>query len=168
MCSFELQLASPVNQVTFLCQPQRTNQLAALTSDGQISIYCQGKGNHHQYFFRVRYYFAKFVLHQSVQIQQNRPTKQQMDSARCHVPRSSRKPSGNTTSCGAAACGPAECAVSVLSVIFSLLSQSDGSPEGASVPAAAAVAGGRALCGCELRPAADHVHPADALSCPGR
>ncbi|TKS72786.1 Elongator complex protein 1 [Collichthys lucidus] len=41
MCSFELQLASPVNQVTFLCQPQRTNQLAALTSDGQISIYSQ-------------------------------------------------------------------------------------------------------------------------------
>lgn len=42
MCSFELQLASPVNQVTFLCQPQRTNQLAALTSDGQISVYSQG------------------------------------------------------------------------------------------------------------------------------
>ncbi|XP_035525648.1 elongator complex protein 1 [Morone saxatilis] len=41
MCSFELQLASPVNQVTFLCQPQRTNQLAALTSDGQISVYSQ-------------------------------------------------------------------------------------------------------------------------------
>ncbi|XP_068596109.1 elongator complex protein 1 [Brachionichthys hirsutus] len=39
MCSFELQLASPVNQVTFLCQPQRTNQLAALTSDGQISVF---------------------------------------------------------------------------------------------------------------------------------
>lgn len=42
MCSFELQLASPVNQVTFLCQPQRTNRLAALTSDGQISVYSQG------------------------------------------------------------------------------------------------------------------------------
>lgn len=42
MCSFELQLPSPVNQVTFLCRPQRTNQLAALTSDGQISIYSQG------------------------------------------------------------------------------------------------------------------------------
>uniref|UniRef100_A0A8D0CXI8 Elongator complex protein 1 n=1 Tax=Sander lucioperca TaxID=283035 RepID=A0A8D0CXI8_SANLU len=42
MCSFELQLTSPVNQVTFLCQPQRTNQLAALTSDGQISVYSQG------------------------------------------------------------------------------------------------------------------------------
>lgn len=42
MCSFELQLPSPVNQVTFLCRPQRTNQLAALTSDGQISIYIQG------------------------------------------------------------------------------------------------------------------------------
>ncbi|XP_075904166.1 elongator complex protein 1 isoform X2 [Nelusetta ayraudi] len=41
MCSFELQLPSPVNQVTFLCRPQRTNQLAALTSDGQISIYSQ-------------------------------------------------------------------------------------------------------------------------------
>ncbi|XP_070819157.1 elongator complex protein 1 [Chaetodon trifascialis] len=41
MCSFELQLKSPVNQVTFLCRPQRTNQLAALTSDGQISVYNQ-------------------------------------------------------------------------------------------------------------------------------
>uniref|UniRef100_A0A672ZN49 Elongator complex protein 1 n=1 Tax=Sphaeramia orbicularis TaxID=375764 RepID=A0A672ZN49_9TELE len=27
MCSFELQLKSPVNQVTFLCQPQRTNHV---------------------------------------------------------------------------------------------------------------------------------------------
>ncbi|KAI3351418.1 hypothetical protein L3Q82_020272, partial [Scortum barcoo] len=44
MCSFELQLTSPVNQVTFLCQPQRTNQLAALTSDGQISVYCRDSG----------------------------------------------------------------------------------------------------------------------------
>ncbi|XP_045886110.1 elongator complex protein 1 [Micropterus dolomieu] len=44
MCSFELQLTSPVNQVTFLCQPQRTNQLAALTSDGQISVYGQDLG----------------------------------------------------------------------------------------------------------------------------
>ncbi|XP_054453023.1 elongator complex protein 1 [Anoplopoma fimbria] len=44
MCSFELQLKSPVNQVTFLCQPQRTNQLAALTSDGQISVYVQDSG----------------------------------------------------------------------------------------------------------------------------
>lgn len=42
MCSFELRLPSPVNQVTFLCQPQRTNQLAALTSDGQISVFSQG------------------------------------------------------------------------------------------------------------------------------
>ncbi|XP_074530734.1 elongator complex protein 1 [Halichoeres trimaculatus] len=44
MCSFELQLNSPVNQVTFLCQPQRTNQLAAMTSDGQISLYRQDSG----------------------------------------------------------------------------------------------------------------------------
>uniref|UniRef100_A0A3B4WUV3 Elongator complex protein 1 n=1 Tax=Seriola lalandi dorsalis TaxID=1841481 RepID=A0A3B4WUV3_SERLL len=42
MCSFELQLKSPVNQVTFLCRPQRTNQLAAFTADGQISVYSQG------------------------------------------------------------------------------------------------------------------------------
>lgn len=42
MCSFELHLPSPVNHVTFLCQPQRTNELAALTSDGQVSIYSQG------------------------------------------------------------------------------------------------------------------------------
>ncbi|KAM9356500.1 elongator complex protein 1 [Symphorus nematophorus] len=44
MCSFELQLMSPVNQVTFLCQPERTNQLAVLTSDGQISLYSQDSG----------------------------------------------------------------------------------------------------------------------------
>nr|XP_046262675.1 elongator complex protein 1 [Scatophagus argus]XP_046262676.1 elongator complex protein 1 [Scatophagus argus] len=44
MCSFELQLPSPVNQVAFLCQSQRTNQLAALTSDGQISVYSQDSG----------------------------------------------------------------------------------------------------------------------------
>ncbi|XP_028272496.1 elongator complex protein 1 isoform X2 [Parambassis ranga] len=41
MCSFELQLKSPVNQVTFLCRPQGTNQLAALTANGQISVYGQ-------------------------------------------------------------------------------------------------------------------------------
>ncbi|XP_029917224.1 elongator complex protein 1 [Myripristis murdjan] len=39
MCSFELQLTSPVNQVSFLCQPQRTNQLAALTADGQVAVF---------------------------------------------------------------------------------------------------------------------------------
>ncbi|KAM8909960.1 elongator complex protein 1 isoform 2-T2 [Spinachia spinachia] len=44
MCSFELQLTSPVNQVTFLCQPQRSNRLAALTSDRQISVYVQDSG----------------------------------------------------------------------------------------------------------------------------
>ncbi|XP_034546427.1 elongator complex protein 1-like [Notolabrus celidotus] len=44
MCSFELQLTSPVNQVTFLCQAQMTNQLAAMTSDGQISVYKQDLG----------------------------------------------------------------------------------------------------------------------------
>uniref|UniRef100_A0A665V866 Elongator complex protein 1 n=1 Tax=Echeneis naucrates TaxID=173247 RepID=A0A665V866_ECHNA len=42
MCSFELQLKSAVNQVTFLCQPQRTNELAAFTANGQISVYSQG------------------------------------------------------------------------------------------------------------------------------
>uniref|UniRef100_A0A8D3DMJ3 Elongator complex protein 1 n=1 Tax=Scophthalmus maximus TaxID=52904 RepID=A0A8D3DMJ3_SCOMX len=41
MCSFELQLKSPVNQVTFLCRPQGTNQLAAFTADGRISVYRQ-------------------------------------------------------------------------------------------------------------------------------
>uniref|UniRef100_A0A669F528 Elongator complex protein 1 n=1 Tax=Oreochromis niloticus TaxID=8128 RepID=A0A669F528_ORENI len=44
MCSFELQLKSPVNQVTFLCQPEGTNQLAAFTADGQISVYTQVDG----------------------------------------------------------------------------------------------------------------------------
>ncbi|XP_061644154.1 elongator complex protein 1 isoform X2 [Phyllopteryx taeniolatus] len=44
MCSFELQLSSPVNQVTFLCQPQRTNQLAAFTANGNIAVYGQDSG----------------------------------------------------------------------------------------------------------------------------
>lgn len=42
MCSFELQLKVPVNQVTFLCRPQRTNQMAAYTANGQICIFSQG------------------------------------------------------------------------------------------------------------------------------
>lgn len=42
MCSFALQLPSPVNQVSFHCKPPRTNQLAALTSDGHISVYVEG------------------------------------------------------------------------------------------------------------------------------
>ncbi|KAM7418162.1 hypothetical protein PAMA_017690 [Pampus argenteus] len=41
MCSFELQLTSPVNQVTFLCKPQRTNQLSVFTADGNVSVYSQ-------------------------------------------------------------------------------------------------------------------------------
>ncbi|KAM9377431.1 elongator complex protein 1 [Pholidichthys leucotaenia] len=44
MCSFELQLKSPVNEVTFLCRPQGTNQLAALTANGQISVFSQDSG----------------------------------------------------------------------------------------------------------------------------
>ncbi|XP_041845937.1 elongator complex protein 1 [Melanotaenia boesemani] len=44
MCSFELQLKSPVNQVTFLCRPQGTNQLAAFTANGQISVFGQNSG----------------------------------------------------------------------------------------------------------------------------
>uniref|UniRef100_A0A3P8U7I8 Elongator complex protein 1 n=1 Tax=Amphiprion percula TaxID=161767 RepID=A0A3P8U7I8_AMPPE len=43
MSSFELQLTSPVNQVTFLCRPQGTNQVAAFTANGQILIYSQGR-----------------------------------------------------------------------------------------------------------------------------
>lgn len=42
MCSFELQLSAPVNQATFLQQPQRTNQLAAVTADGNISVFGRG------------------------------------------------------------------------------------------------------------------------------
>nr|XP_061793334.1 elongator complex protein 1-like [Nerophis lumbriciformis] len=45
MCSFELQLNSPVNQVTFLCQPQRTNHLVALTAKGNIVIFGQDSGS---------------------------------------------------------------------------------------------------------------------------
>ncbi|XP_037833298.1 elongator complex protein 1 isoform X2 [Kryptolebias marmoratus] len=44
MCSFELQLKSPVNQVTFLHRPKGTNQIAAFTVDGQISVFSQDSG----------------------------------------------------------------------------------------------------------------------------
>ena len=43
MCSYELQLSSPVNLVSFLCQTQKTNQLAALTADGQLSVFGPGR-----------------------------------------------------------------------------------------------------------------------------
>uniref|UniRef100_A0A8C1LBU3 Elongator complex protein 1 n=1 Tax=Cyprinus carpio TaxID=7962 RepID=A0A8C1LBU3_CYPCA len=43
MCAFELQLPVPVNLVTFHSQAQRTNELAALTADGHIYVYGQGK-----------------------------------------------------------------------------------------------------------------------------
>uniref|UniRef100_A0A673WLU6 Elongator complex protein 1 n=1 Tax=Salmo trutta TaxID=8032 RepID=A0A673WLU6_SALTR len=42
MCAYELQLPAPVNLVTFHRQPQRTNELAALTADGHILVYGQG------------------------------------------------------------------------------------------------------------------------------
>uniref|UniRef100_A0A8C5BRA3 Elongator complex protein 1 n=1 Tax=Gadus morhua TaxID=8049 RepID=A0A8C5BRA3_GADMO len=43
MCSYELQLTSPVNLVTFLCQTQKSNHLAAMTADGQISVFGPGR-----------------------------------------------------------------------------------------------------------------------------
>ncbi|XP_036431639.1 elongator complex protein 1 [Colossoma macropomum] len=42
MCSYELQLPAAVNLVTFHSQPQRTNELAALTADSRLHIYSQG------------------------------------------------------------------------------------------------------------------------------
>ncbi|XP_024116076.1 elongator complex protein 1 isoform X1 [Oryzias melastigma] len=39
MSSFQLQSVSNINQVTFLCRPGGSNQLAALTSDGQVCLY---------------------------------------------------------------------------------------------------------------------------------
>ncbi|XP_061895843.1 elongator complex protein 1 isoform X1 [Entelurus aequoreus] len=44
MCSFEVQLSSAVNQVTFLCRPEGTNQLATFTADGNISVFSQDSG----------------------------------------------------------------------------------------------------------------------------
>uniref|UniRef100_A0A3B1K4K7 Elongator complex protein 1 n=1 Tax=Astyanax mexicanus TaxID=7994 RepID=A0A3B1K4K7_ASTMX len=45
MCSYELQLPAAVNMVTFHSQPQRTNELAALTADSRLHIYAgNGKG----------------------------------------------------------------------------------------------------------------------------
>ncbi|KAK6298990.1 hypothetical protein J4Q44_G00305000 [Coregonus suidteri] len=45
MCAYELQLPTPVNLVTFHRQPQRTNELAALTADGHFLVYGQGTGD---------------------------------------------------------------------------------------------------------------------------
>uniref|UniRef100_A0A8B9GYY0 Elongator complex protein 1 n=1 Tax=Astyanax mexicanus TaxID=7994 RepID=A0A8B9GYY0_ASTMX len=42
MCSYELQLPAAVNMVTFHSQPQRTNELAALTADSRLHIYGRG------------------------------------------------------------------------------------------------------------------------------
>ncbi|KAI4885036.1 hypothetical protein NFI96_017717 [Prochilodus magdalenae] len=42
MCSYELQLPTAVNLVTFHSQPQRTNELAVLTADSHLHIYSQG------------------------------------------------------------------------------------------------------------------------------
>uniref|UniRef100_A0A672ZPZ8 Elongator complex protein 1 n=1 Tax=Sphaeramia orbicularis TaxID=375764 RepID=A0A672ZPZ8_9TELE len=62
MCSFELQLKSPVNQVTFLCQPQRTNQLAAFTADGLISIFSQVRARSLCLLFRCEVEVAGEVI----------------------------------------------------------------------------------------------------------
>ncbi|KAJ8385271.1 hypothetical protein AAFF_G00191480 [Aldrovandia affinis] len=45
MCAYEIQLPAAVNQVTFHPEPQRTNDLAALTADGRIFVYGQETGN---------------------------------------------------------------------------------------------------------------------------
>ncbi|XP_059830752.1 elongator complex protein 1 isoform X1 [Hypanus sabinus] len=39
MCAYQLQLPCPVNQIIFSSDPQRSNDLAVLTADNQISIY---------------------------------------------------------------------------------------------------------------------------------
>uniref|UniRef100_A0A8C7UBP6 Elongator complex protein 1 n=1 Tax=Oncorhynchus mykiss TaxID=8022 RepID=A0A8C7UBP6_ONCMY len=49
MCAYDLQLPAPVNLVTF--QRQRTNELAALTADGHISVY--GQGDHSSKAFSI-------------------------------------------------------------------------------------------------------------------
>ncbi|KAJ8262094.1 hypothetical protein GJAV_G00162110 [Gymnothorax javanicus] len=45
MCAYELQLPAAVNQVTFHSEPQRTNDLAVLTADGRIFVYCNESAN---------------------------------------------------------------------------------------------------------------------------
>ncbi|XP_046881186.1 elongator complex protein 1 isoform X2 [Hypomesus transpacificus] len=45
MCGYDLPLPAPANHVTFCCQAQRTNQLAVLTADGHVAVYCQGAGD---------------------------------------------------------------------------------------------------------------------------
>uniref|UniRef100_A0A3P9L654 Elongator complex protein 1 n=1 Tax=Oryzias latipes TaxID=8090 RepID=A0A3P9L654_ORYLA len=44
MSSFQLQSTSNINQVAFLCRPGGFNQLAALTSDGQVCLYTPDAG----------------------------------------------------------------------------------------------------------------------------
>ncbi|XP_077589151.1 elongator complex protein 1 [Stigmatopora nigra] len=47
MCSFELQLKSPANQVTFLCEPQKTNHLAVLTAKGNVVVFREDSAGEH-------------------------------------------------------------------------------------------------------------------------
>jgi len=61
MCSYDLQLTSPVNLVTFLRQTQRTNQLAVLTADGQISVYGPGSSCAHKHTLCLCIYLSPSV-----------------------------------------------------------------------------------------------------------
>ncbi|XP_048826491.1 elongator complex protein 1 [Brienomyrus brachyistius] len=42
MCAYELQLPSPVSQVSFLHESQRTSNMAVLTTDGRVCVYSHG------------------------------------------------------------------------------------------------------------------------------
>ncbi|XP_069045545.1 elongator complex protein 1 isoform X1 [Lepisosteus oculatus] len=46
MCTYQLQLPTAANQVTFHPEPGKTNDLAVLTASGHISIYSQGAASH--------------------------------------------------------------------------------------------------------------------------
>ncbi|XP_041042916.1 elongator complex protein 1 isoform X2 [Carcharodon carcharias] len=48
MCAYQLQLPCAVNQVIFSSDPQRSNDIAVLTADSQISVYQAGDGGNQE------------------------------------------------------------------------------------------------------------------------
>lgn len=68
MCAFELQLPVPVNLVTFHSQAQRTNELAALTADGQIHVYSEGGGSENKAASGFKVVSAPLVLKKTYRV----------------------------------------------------------------------------------------------------
>ncbi|KAF6728159.1 Elongator complex protein 1 [Oryzias melastigma] len=71
MSSFQLQSVSNINQVTFLCRPGGSNQLAALTSDGQVCLYTPGEAAGSTDGFRTA--SRPLVLHRTFRVAVSQP-----------------------------------------------------------------------------------------------